>query len=351
MPEKLRVRIGLIAAGILFVTAGHYLTPATLFLWHNIFQRLYYLPIVFAAILFGWRGGLLAAVCSALCYIPHIVMIWHDHPEYTTVQYAEIVVFFLVGAVTGILADRERKRGEELRRVYRELQESFEQIQRADRFSAIGQLAAGLAHEIRNPLGSIAGAVDILERDAGSEDRRREFLTIIKKEGGRLDRLLSNLLDFAKPRQPQIQPVSIGQIVGAVVTLAGHTAERHGIELRAEVPPLPPVQGDAEQLQQVILNLTLNAIQAMPEGGRIVLSAGREDGAFAIRVSDEGHGIPNENLERIFDPFYTTKESGTGLGLAVAHQIVTQHGGRIRVERNPDRGVTFTVLLPTSGER
>ena len=112
MPEKLRVRIGLIAAGILFVTAGHYLTPATLFLWHNIFQRLYYLPIVFAAILFGWRGGLLAAVCSALCYIPHIVMIWHDHPEYTTVQYAEIVVCVGLGAVAGGIAVRETELGE-----------------------------------------------------------------------------------------------------------------------------------------------------------------------------------------------------------------------------------------------
>lgn len=346
MPDKLK--LALIAAGIGLITAGHYVTPPTMFLWHNVFQRLYYLPIVFAAILFGWPGGLLGAAVTALCYVPHIVMTWRDHPEYTTVQYAEIAVFFLVGAVTGVLADRERKRSEELRRVYRELQESFEQIKRADRLSAVGQLAAGLAHELRNPLGAIAGAADILEREPGSEERRREFLAIIKKETRRLDRLLANLLDFAKPRQPRIQPVSVDQIVGAVVALAGHTAERQGIRLETDLPPQAAVRGDPEQLQQVILNLTLNAIQAMPEGGRITLSARREDSFFAIRVTDEGEGIPEESLDRIFDPFYTTKESGTGLGLAVAHQIVVQHGGRIQVARNPGKGVTFTVLLPAA---
>jgi two-component system sensor histidine kinase HydH len=346
VPDKLK--LALIGAGIAAVTAGHYVTPATMFLWHNIFQRLYYLPIIFGAILFGWAGGLLAAAVSAICYVPHIVMTWRDHPEYTTVQYAEIAVFFLVGGVTGVLADRERKRSEELRRVYQELQESFEQIKRADRLSAVGQLAAGLAHELRNPLGSIAGAADILEREPGSEERRREFLGIIRKESRRLDRLLTNLLDFARPRQPRIQAVSIHQIVNQVVALTSHTAQRQGIRIDVDAPPLAPLRGDPEQLQQVILNLTLNAIQAMPGGGRITLSARREGASFAIRVTDEGEGIPAENLDRIFDPFYTTKESGTGLGLAVAHQIVTQHGGRIEVARNPNRGVTFTVRLPVA---
>lgn len=348
------MRVALVVFGILLVSAGHYFTPPSLFLWHNIFQRLYYLPIVFAAISFGWVGGLLAAVASALCYVPHILMAWGHNPEYTANQYAEIVVFFLVGAVTGVLSDRERKRRqqlqkstEELSKVYRELQDSFEQLKRADRLSAVGQLSAGLAHEIRNPLASIEGAVDVLEKDQGSGDRKAEFLSIIKKECRRLNGLLSNLLDFARPRQPRIKVMHVRKVIDSVVSLAAHTGERKGVSIQVRVPEdLPTIKGDIEQLQQVILNLTLNAIQAMPEGGNITLAAEQANEQFAIRVVDEGSGVEEEDVDRIFDPFYTTKPAGTGLGLAVAHQIIRQHGGVIKAERNPEKGMTFSVLLP-----
>ncbi len=327
-----------------------------MFLWHNIFQRLYYLPIVFAALSFGWIGGLATASLSALLYIPHIVMAWGNNPSYTANQYAEVVVFFLVGGLTGILADRDRRQrdelqrtAEELRRVYRELQDSFEQIKRADRLSAIGQLAAGLAHEIRNPLASIEGAIDILERNRGSAERRAEFLSIIKKESRRLNRLLSALLDFARPRPPRVRPVHAAELFDQVLALVGHTGEREGIHFKIDAPrDLPPVEADPEQLQQVVINLLLNSIQAMPEGGTITLSAALDGDHFVIRVADEGSGIPENQLDKIFDPFYTTKPTGTGLGLAVVHQIVEQHGGTIRAARNPDRGMTFSVFLPLS---
>ena len=347
-------RIALIVAGILLVSAGHYLIPPSLFLWHNIFQRLYYLPIVFAALSFGWVGGLSAAVSSAVCYIPHIILMWHGNPNYSVNQYAEILVFFLVGVVTGILADRERSQTAELRRTAeqlreanRELQDSFEQLKRADRLSAVGQLAAGLAHEIRNPLASIEGAVDILERGADSGETRTEFLAIIKKESRRLNGLLTNLLDFARPRQPRIREVNVRDVIDSVVDLTTHTAGRGGIRLQVETPEeVPPIEGDAEQLQQVILNLTLNAIQAMPEGGRITLHAHRRGDSLAIHVADEGGGIEADEIDKVFDPFYTTKRSGTGWGLSVAHQIVARHGGTIEVKPNPEKGMSFTVLLP-----
>lgn len=346
--------IALISLGIALTSAGHYLTPRELLLWHNIFQRLYYLPIIYAAISFGWPGGLAAAVVSALLYIPHIVLTWGGWRHYSANQYAELVVFFLVGTVTGVLADRERKRerelrrtAEELRRVYRELQDSFEQIKRADRLSAIGQLSAGLAHEIRNPLASIEGAVEILGRASATEEMRQEFLGIIRKECHRLNRLLTSLLDFARPRPPEWREVDVGRVLDSVISLLGHAAEKGGIALRKKVEPgLPPLVSDQEQLTQVILNLTINATQAMPGGGEILLSAGRQDSGVLIQVKDQGVGIKAEDLDKIFDPFYTTKDDGTGLGLSVAHQIVSQQGGTITVERNPDKGVTFSVLLP-----
>ena len=154
----------LIFGTMLLITAAHYASPPSLFLWHEILERLYYLPIVFAAISFGLAGGIVSAVCAGLCYVPHIIRAWNGSPQTIEAKYAEIVVFIAVGAVTGALSDRARKgtveleqTAEKLRTTNAQLENSFDQLRRADRLSAVGQLAASLAHEIRNPLGSIKG--------------------------------------------------------------------------------------------------------------------------------------------------------------------------------------------------
>jgi signal transduction histidine kinase len=348
-----------VAAGIAVATALHYLTSPSLILWHQLFQRLYYLPIIYAAIFFGWRGGLAASAASALCYIPHILMAWHHMPEYALNQYAEIIVFFLVGTVTGVLADRGRKQrtelelaSEKLAKVNRELQDSFEQIKRADRLSAIGQLSASLAHEIRNPLASIDGAANLIESPQTSDEMRRGSLAIIHKEIQRLNRLLTNLLDFARPRKPEFQPVDASRLIDAIINLAGHSAEQKGIALRKQVSTsVPSIECDPEQMKQVILNLTINAIQAMIGPGEVLLSAKQSNSSVMISVSDQGPGVAEENLDKIFNPFFTTKEAGTGLGLSVVHQIVTQHGGVVNAERNPDGGMTFSLMVPQQQRR
>jgi signal transduction histidine kinase len=345
----------LVLAGIAVTSAGHYLTPPDLLLWHGLFQRLYYLPVVYAAISFGWRGGLAAALLSGALYLPHIVTAWSHLEHYAYGQYAEIVMFFAVGAVTGVLADRERSRRLELQNtahrlgeVYTELQHSFEQVKRADRLSAIGQLAAGLAHEIRNPLASIDGAAEVLQAGA-PDDVRHETIGIIRKECARLNRVLTRLLDFARPRRPQLDHVDPVRVLDSVVDLVRHSAGKN-IQFRREADPgLPPLRCDPEQLAQVVLNLAINAAQAMPDGGEVLLAAHRNAGGVDIQVTDQGAGIAQENLDRIFDPFFTTKDEGTGLGLSVVHQIVTQHGGAVTASRNPDRGMTFTVHLPAGG--
>ncbi len=342
------------AAGIVAASLLHYFTPPDLLLWHNVFQRLYYLPIIYAAITFGWRGGVAASVGSALVYLPHILMAWHHMPGYAVNQYAEIILFFLVGTTTGILADQSRRRSAELEattrqleKVYRDLQASFEQVKRADRLSAIGQLAASLAHEIRNPLASIEGATNIIDSPQTSDEVRAGSLNVIRKESRRLNRLLTNLLDFARPRPPEFQPVDLGRLIDSVVALVDHTARHNRTEIRKQVSALlPMIESDPEQLKQVLLNLTINAIQAMPEGGCIEISAHSVDSGVRLAVRDQGSGIGDEDLDKIFDPFYTTKEAGTGLGLSVAHQIVAQHGGIIKAERNTGRGMTFSLVLP-----
>ena len=345
-------RIVVVAAGIAAASALHYFTPPSLILWHNLFQRLYYLPIIYAAIYFGWRGGLLASTVSAVCYIPHILHAWHHMLDYAMNQYAEIIVFFLVGTVTGVLADRGMRQRRELAALNRELQDSFEQIKRADRLSAVGQLSASLAHEIRNPLASIDGATNLIESEQTSQEMRTTSLAIIRKEVQRLNRLLTNLLDFARPRRPEFQTVHADRLIDAIIALAGHAAQQKGITLHKDVSAnVPAFECDPEQMKQVLLNLTINAVQAMTGAGDIVLAARQHDSSVAISVRDQGPGIEPEDLDKIFNPFYTTKDAGTGLGLSVVYQIVNQHGGVVTAERNPEGGMTFSLTIPLDRRR
>ena len=183
----------MVAASILLVSLGHYLTPRSVPILHSLFQHLYYVPIVLAALQFGWLGGLAAATVSAVLYLPHIFMWWRVNPEYAMSQGTEIGAFLLAGVLTGLLADRERKKTRELQRttqelseVYEELKDSFERARRAERLAGVGQLAASLAHEIRNPLASIEGAVNVLGKKDTAEELRQEFRGIIVKECRRL---------------------------------------------------------------------------------------------------------------------------------------------------------------------
>lgn len=345
-------RIVVVGAGIAAATSLHYFTSPSLILWHNLFQRLYYLPIIYAAIYLGWRGGLVASTISAVCYIPHILMAWHHLPDYAMNQYAEIIVFFLVGTVTGVLADRGMKQRQELAALNRDLQNSFEQIKRADRLSAIGELSASLAHEIRNPLASIDGATNLIESDQTPPEMRRASLGIIRKEVQRLNRLLTNLLDFARPRKPEFQAVHPDRLIEATIALINHSAQQKGVTLRKDVPPdVPAFQCDPEQMKQVVLNLGINAVQAMTRPGEIVVSARRDNSSVILSVRDQGPGVDEQDLDKIFNPFYTTKDTGTGLGLSVVYQIVTQHGGMVAAERNPAGGMTFSLTLPIEHNR
>jgi two-component system sensor histidine kinase HydH len=353
------IRAASIALAILSISLFHHILPLADLHGHVVFQHLYYLPIVIAALSFGWRGGLTAAVLAGISHAPYIYLTWRVDPDATVDQILEIPLFCVAGVLAGILSERERTQRAHLERttaqlaaVYRELRDSFERMKRVERLSAVGQLSAGLAHEIRNPLASIAGAVGIIERDSGSESKRSECLSIIKRETERLNRLLSSFLDFARPRPPQYQTIDLSGTLDSVIALAAHAVDRKPIILRKEAPAnLPALECDPEQLKQVLLNLLINAIQASPNGSDVIVTARHERSKVFIQVKDGGCGIAPENREKIFDPFFTTKESGTGLGLSVAHQIIEQHGGILTAEANPDRGMTFSVVLPLRRER
>ena len=180
---------------------------------------------------------------------------------------------------------------------------------------------------------------------------RKASLAIIRKEVQRLNRLLTNLLDFVRPRKPELQTVHADRLIDAIVALAGHSAQQKGITLHKDVPAnVPAFECDPEQMKQVLLNLTINAVQAMTGAGDIVLAARQHDSSVAISVRDQGPGIDAEDLDKIFNPFYTTKDAGTGLGLSVVYQIVNQHGGVVTAEPNPEGGMTFSLTIPIRSE-
>ena len=361
LPHRSLIR----ALAVIGLTCGistlHYFIPNDLALIdiYYLSQRLYYLPVVYAGFYFGWGGGLAAGIFSGLAYLPQILAIWTIRPRYTLNQYTEVILFCIVGALTGVIADRERRgkktlqeTAEKLARLYAELQDNFERMKRAERLYALGQLSAGLAHEIRNPLASIDGATAVLLREPRSEERRVEFLEIIQKECRRLNRLLTTFLNFAKPPVPEYRTTAVEKLFDSVIALAEPATRHDQILFRKELAEnLPPVECDPEQLTQVLLNLTINAIQAMPQGGQIVFFASRNDRTMIIEVRDEGSGVSEQTMERIFDPFFTTKETGSGLGLSVAYQIVLQQSGVLTAKRNHDRGMTFSVQLPLDRKR
>jgi two-component system, NtrC family, sensor histidine kinase HydH len=331
----------------------HAALPEPIAGWRYLLQHLFYLPIVYAGLRHGWRAGLGTAVLAAVCLLSPVAAVPGRSPEHSPALYWELPIFCAAGILSGLLAERERKQkrasqetAQRLSKVYGELQEKFERMQRDDRLYALGQLAAGLAHEIRNPLASISGAVGIVRRGQSSAQKTAECLEIIQKECQRLSRLLTSFLDFARPRSPNFLNIGMEPLFDSVLGLAEHAVNGAAISLRREIPPGLTFDCDPEQLKQVLLNLVINAIQAMPDGGEVVIAARSEGEKVIIEVRDRGCGVTQEQMEHLYDPFFTTKENGTGLGLPVAHQIVAHLGGVLSARDNPDRGMTFSVELP-----
>ncbi len=223
-----------------------------------------------------------------------------------------------------------------------------DQLIRADRLAAMGELTAGVAHEVRNPLGVIRASVQLLEDAQCDPARVHEAAEVIKQEIDRLDKVIKALLDFGRPNTPTMVDVDLASVLEDVVLFTSRFAKQSNVHITYAPPQdLPPVYGDPDQLKQVFLNLVTNAVQAMEQtaGGNIALFA-RVDGDYVVvDVSDTGPGIAAEDIAKIFDPFFTKRAEGTGLGLTIVHRIIDEHDGHIEVESSP-RGTTFTVRLP-----
>ncbi|HXZ41779.1 MAG TPA: ATP-binding protein [Terriglobales bacterium] len=245
--------------------------------------------------------------------------------------------------------------GRNFNRMVTQLRESREEIEtlhrtqmsRAEHLATLGELATGLAHEIRNPLAGIAGVVDIVARDLPATSPARAVIKDVRQEISQINHIVGELLQTARPHPPQTRRSDLNITVEHSVMLARQQALAKAIEIVLKKnPDLPEVEHDGDQIHQVLLNLLLNSIQAIDGQGKIVVELEARGGLAAISVSDTGRGISSENLPNIFRPFYTTKGNGTGLGLSLARRIVEEHQGSIEVTSSVGKGTKFTVLLP-----
>jgi len=293
-------------------------------------------------------NALQAGICIPLAGRDEVLGLWCLHDENGLESYSanEIALLVAIGEQAAINIENTRL---------------FERIRERDRLAVLGEMAAGLAHEIRNPLGAIKGAAQYLEPGtAEPEEDEAEFLGIIVEEVDRLDKVVNQFLDYARPFKADHEPTDLTRVAEQTVRLTAPGLAGKDIELRLELESeLAPVQGNEPQLRQVALNLINNAVEAMPRGGQLTIRT-RMRGSVAppraperprgarvqLEISDTGAGITPEQLNTIFVPFYTTKERGTGLGLPICQRIVEHHGGEIRIQSEPGRGSRFLVELP-----
>jgi two-component system sensor histidine kinase HydH len=352
VPKAAAVRVVGLAVSIAAISYLRYTTGPSQSLLHELSLRLYYVPILIGAYWYGALGGLLIALVSSVAYVHRML---EAAPAFDTSRYAEVVVFYVIGLTVGMLASAQRRvairyqrTATTLESANRELRESYEQIRRIDRLKTLGEVATGLAHEIRHPLASICGALEIIESRSTEGSPEREFSRLAMAEVRRLDGLVWEFLKYARPHDPELRAMPLHEVVAQVILLLRVEAERAKVALEVEPETSPDVDIDPLQIEQVLLNVILNAIQATPAGRRVVVREHTNESDAVVDVVDEGPGIAADHLPSIFSPFFTTKEKGTGLGLAIAHHIVLAHRGRLEVHETSSHGTCVRIRLPLS---
>src|SRR3990170_3753461 len=317
----------LISFIILVLTLAHYLTPPDKPLLHDLYRRLYYLPIILAAFTFGLKGALISSITVSIVFIPHVFHRWGQIHLQTMDALFEILLYNVVAWVTGALVESERKQRAKLK-------ETQEELIRANKFKILGELASGMAHEIRNPLGSIQGSLEIIKEDYKEGDKKAEFLNILFKEIKRLNRVVADFLSYAGPSQPALVGCDLNQLIQESLSIIKPEADKKQVALRTQFhSQFPQIQADPSQLKQAFLNLLLNSLQALEKPGEISITSETDNGWIRVEIKDTGPGISTENLPKVFTPFFTTKKEGVGLGLGIGERIVQNHKGKIWVER------------------
>ncbi|WP_090440902.1 two-component system sensor histidine kinase NtrB [Natronincola peptidivorans] len=446
----------LIALLIVIITGFHYLLPTHQWVIHDFLRRLYYLPIILAAFQFRLKGAFIVSILSVVLYAPHLIIYFGEINLEVINQFLEIVMFMVIGLITGYLVEQDYKRKQLLeqqivkladlenythnildsiasgvvaincegevtsknrqastmfgddkdlqlffdkellikevkqvltgnkQKIRKEIDYTMEngksmhiqvsiyplsnilhkpegtvvviddvtmiktleiQVRRGERLAAIGELASGIAHEIRNPLGIIKTISQTLIQDV--QEEFREGLIIIEHEIDRANRVIKGLLDYSRPNKIKVEAFQLEILLSELLIITKKFGQQKGVAIDFMAEDSCKIEGDTDKLKQAFMNIILNGIQAMANGGglKITLHKNPDEGAI-VTFKDEGEGIPKELLDKIFNPFFTTKESGTGLGLSITHRIIEEHQGHIQVKSQVGEGTEVSIHLP-----
>ncbi len=358
--RRLIDRYGLVAAMVVIITLLHYNTAMHIHQAHGIYRRLYYFPIIIAAFRGGTRGGLLTALAVCALYLPHAYGQIAFDPEPTLEKILELVLYVAVGVVCGLLVDREGRARRHLEQTAVNLQQTLDEksamereLVRNERLAAVGQLSAGLAHEIRNPLASIKGSAEVIADDFPSDHPKGVLLRILKDETERLNDVLTRFLQFARPMSRGGGRIDLAAELRTVADLMAHRDDdAAALHIDLDIPATGnwTVAGDGEQVRQLLLNLALNAAAAAGRDGQVHLALQRDGDDLVCLITDDGPGFSAEALASFGTPFFSTREGGTGLGLAISVRIVQDHGGTIGVVTTDRPGACVRVTLPAAAE-
>jgi signal transduction histidine kinase len=315
------------------------------------------LPVVTAATVLGFAGTLAFILLAGGAYLSYWVFVANSQAwqGYFVEMLVRVVFLAMGGILTNALAEdlriqtrRSRQTAEQLAEANAQLRQAEEAVRRSDRLAALGQLSAGLAHELRNPMGTVKASAEILARTVSAENEvAREMAGFITSETDRANSLITRFLQFARPLELRPEKADLAHVLDRTVAMVEREAPGIAIYKNYD-PDIAPFPFDAELMERVFYNLALNAAQATPAGGAITVKTRAAGPVAEISVIDRGCGIDPAQIGSIFNPFFTTKPQGVGLGLAIVSKIVDEHGGKIAVESEPGKGSVFRVLLPMS---
>jgi len=329
---------------------------------HDLHRTMFFIPIIYASLVFRTRGSLITSFIFLCIVLPRALLI-SPYPDallrpLVFVTFAAFISLLIATQLNRV--EKEIRTGTELKAAYQELNESRkrlaenqEQLIQAERLSLIGEMAASFTHEVKNPLAAAMVFNKLLTKEVAGNNFSKEtslkYLSQIDLALTRSIRLIENMLNLGRQSPPSLKLVDINSVINRALELTVHLTKGQDITVITEFnPSLPRTMADSDQLQQVYINLTLNAIQAMTEGGRLTIRTSADENWLKTEIEDTGCGISLENMSKLFKPFFTTKEKGrgVGLGLAVCHEIIQHHEGRIEVQSKEGEGTTFSIYLP-----
>ena len=328
-----RSRVLIIVILIVVIGCLQYLSSLGMHREHIFLRQILFVPIILAGLWFGFKGALPTSLCISIIYTPHIIVTWDNFSPEDLNKLVAILLYNIAAVLIGLLVDKERAQHDRLRK--------------AENLAAMGKAVSTIAHDMKTPLIAIGGFTLNVQKKMKKDAPDYQKLEIVVTETKRLEQMVREMLDFSKPLKLHRSSGNIHKVIQESIAVVAETANNRKVKLEVDFHHnLPEFFFDSMRMEQVVINLLINAVQASPEGETVIVRTSINGSSASIDVKDCGCGIPTENKEQIFFPFFTTKKEGTGLGLPIVKKIVEAHAGFLEPIDNPDKGVTFRITLP-----